>query len=100
MVALRLAVVPTDDSNAPARWITRKLRKVERFQFLEYLTRQLAWSHPSSRPVGIPGYRELDLGGDVVVLITAPVCPVYGWPIMIGGRQFFTVGYHQPRKRP
>ena len=34
MVALRLAVVPTDDSNAPARWITRKLRKAERFQFL------------------------------------------------------------------
>lgn len=39
MVALRLAVVPADDSNTPARWITRKLRKVERFQFLEYLTR-------------------------------------------------------------
>ena len=53
MVALRLAVVPADDSNTPARWITRKLRKVERFQFLEYLTRQLAWSHPRSRPAGI-----------------------------------------------
>ena len=100
MVALRLAVVPADDSNTPARWITRKLRKVERFQFLEYLIRQLAWSHPRSRPAGIPGYRELDLGGDVVVLITAPVCPVYGWPIMIGGWQFFTVRYHPPRKRP
>ena len=35
MVALRLAVVPADDSNTPARWITRKLRKVEWFQFLE-----------------------------------------------------------------
>ena len=63
MVALRLAVVPADDSNTPARWITRKLRKVERFQFLEYLTGRLAWSHPSSRPAGIPGYRELLIGG-------------------------------------